>query len=208
MDTDTQHLHSDERNEEDGQNVVGAFEENTCDQNEGENTQGGDNENEGEDESKNTEDNRREIEGEDNTHPLEDQEETVVTTQTKGSKQKKHKVDIFGKILETSTPQAFLDRIGVKFRSPPPRIPLCRVIQTETIQKVSPSTDKSLTRSFKKLGGYIESMGDFIVSIMDLEGEETTLTQEREESWDEHWRNVNQQFEEALALEQKNGAYS
>ena len=40
VDTDTQHLHSDERNEEDGQKVVGAFEENPGDQNEGENTQG------------------------------------------------------------------------------------------------------------------------------------------------------------------------
>ena len=111
---DMQHLHSDERNEEDGQKVVGAFEENTGDQNEGENTQGGDNEDEGEDEGENTEDNRREIEGEENTHPLEDQEEIVFTTQKEGSKQKKHKVDIFGKILETSTPQAFLDSEGTK----------------------------------------------------------------------------------------------
>ena len=177
-------------------------------QNEGENTQGGDNEDEGEDEGENTEDNRRETEGEENTHPLEDQEETVVvTTQTEGSKQKKYKVDIFGKILETSTPQAFLDRIGVKFRSPPPRIPLCRMIQTEAIRKVSPSTAKSLTQSFRKLGGYIESMGAFTVSIMDLEGEETPLTQERDESWDEHWRTVNQQFEESLALDPDWGPY-
>ncbi|KAI5059043.1 hypothetical protein GOP47_0025362 [Adiantum capillus-veneris] len=78
---DRQHLHSDERNE-DGQNVVGGIEENKGDKNEGENTQGGNNEDEGD----NTEDTGREIEAEENTDPLEDQEETVVTTQTKGSK--------------------------------------------------------------------------------------------------------------------------
>ena len=128
---------------------MGGIEEHKGDQNEGENTQASDNEDEGE----NTEDIGREIEGEENTHPLEDQEETVVTTQTKESKQKKNKIDIFGKILETCTPQVFLDRIGVKFRSAPPCVPLCRMIQMEAIQKVSPSIDKSLTQTFKKLGG-------------------------------------------------------
>ena len=77
----------------------------------------------------------------------------------------------------------------------------------EAIQKVSPSTHKSLTQIFKNLGGYIESMGAFTISIMELEGEETPLTQEREESWDEHWRIVNQQFEESLALDPDWGPY-
>lgn len=196
---------TDERNEEYRQNVAGAIDENEGDENNGENILGDGDDNE--DEGENTESSGREIGGEESTPVQEDQEEIVVTTQTEGSKQNKNKVDIFGKILETSTPQAFLDRIGVKFRSPPPRVPLCRMIQTEAIRKVSPSTDKSLTRSFKKLGGYIESMGAFTVSIMDLEGEETPLTQEREESWDEHWRTVNQQFEESLSLDPEWGPY-
>ncbi|KAI5059044.1 hypothetical protein GOP47_0025363 [Adiantum capillus-veneris] len=42
---------------------------------------------------------------------------------------------------------------------------------------------------------------------MDLEGEETPLTLEREESWDEHWRTVNQRFEEYLALDPDWGPY-
>ena len=129
VDIDKQHLQNislDERNEEDGQNVVGGIEENKGDQNEGDNTHGGDNEDEGE----NTENNGREIEGEENTHPLEDQEETVVITQTKGSSRKKLRLRFFGKILETSTPQALLDRIGVKFKSPPQCVSLYRMIQT------------------------------------------------------------------------------
>lgn len=50
-------------------------------------------------------------------------------------------------------------------------------------------------------------MGAFTVSITHLEGEETPLTREREESWDEHWRTVNQRFEESLAFDPNWGPY-
>lgn len=93
---------------------------------------------------------------------MEGGENTQNTTQIEGEGDKKRKIEVYGKILETSTPEAFLDRIMVKFSSPAPRVPLCRMIGTEAIRRVSPSTERSLTRSFNKMGGHIESKGTFI----------------------------------------------
>ncbi|KAI5065026.1 hypothetical protein GOP47_0019721 [Adiantum capillus-veneris] len=120
---------------------------------------------------------------------------------------RRNKLEVFGKILEISTPQAFLERIRVTFSGPPPRIPLCRLLSSEAIRKVSPSTERSLTRSFIKMGGYLESKGAFTVSIIDLEGEETPITQERIDSWDDCWKTINERFERSLDLETEWGPY-
>ncbi|KAI5067919.1 hypothetical protein GOP47_0016264 [Adiantum capillus-veneris] len=120
---------------------------------------------------------------------------------------RRNKLEVFGKILEISTPQAFLERIRVTFSGPPPRIPLCRLLSSEAIRKVIPSTERSLTRSFIKMGGYLESKGAFTVSIIDLEGEETPITQERIDSWDDCWKTINERFERSLDLETEWGPY-
>ena len=57
------------------------------------------------------------------------------------------------------------------------------------------------------MGGYIESKGAFTVSVMDLDGEETPLTQDIIDSWDDHWRMVNDRFEQSLILESEWGSY-
>ncbi|MCO5580709.1 hypothetical protein L7F22_034579 [Adiantum nelumboides] len=44
------------------------------------------------------------------------------------------------------------------------------------------------------MGGYLESKGAFIVSLIDLEGEETPITQERIDSWDDCWKTVNERM--------------
>ncbi|KAI5057737.1 hypothetical protein GOP47_0027752 [Adiantum capillus-veneris] len=83
----------------------------------------------------------------------------------------KKKIEIYGKILENSTPQAFLERVKVKHVQPPPMVPLRRMLPTEAIRKISPLTKRTVSRSFKKMGGYIPSKGAFTVNIYDLEGE-------------------------------------
>ena len=94
-----------------------------------------------------------------------------------------------------------------KFSSPTPRIPLCKMIGTEAIRRVCHSTERSLTRNFNKMGGYIESKETFTVSIIDLELEETPLTQERIDYLDECWKIVNQRFDESLQIEPEWGLY-
>lgn len=152
---------------------------------------------EGEDDNDDEGGDEEEVEGQQN------QSETTsnipdVTTQTTTEQAQSTKEEVYGKILKTSTPKAFINRIKKQFGSPPPHPPLCRLIPTEAIRKMSPNTERTLTRAFKKMGGYVESKGGFTVSILDLEGEETAVTEEHINSWSELWRQANNEFERIL----------
>ncbi|MCO5607402.1 hypothetical protein L7F22_061598 [Adiantum nelumboides] len=85
------------------------------------------------------------------TKGQQDDEETKGHNVSNLSGGRRNKLEVFGKILETSTPQAFLERIRVTFSRPPPRIPLCRLVPSEAIRKLAKTNVGELMFSLARL---------------------------------------------------------
>ena len=145
-------------------------------------------------------------------------EETMVTPQSntvrhlalheetgdvEGSHQEGDKETTHSRVFGESVPLGLMNDVMNQFyvmhASPPPLVPLCRLIATEAV-RVAQDQASWLIPLFDR-ACYVQTMGLFTVSLKGRHGEVKKVTQDIIEKWDPIWQAKNEHFESQLVGE-------
>lgn len=111
---------------------------------------------------------------------------------------KKHSRNL-GKQISLGLMKDVLSQFFVKKRTLPPLVPLCRLVVHEAV-RYARDDNEWLISTFDSTS-YLETMGHFLVSMVDSRGETMPITTNDLEEWGPMWHEKNVEFERALGKE-------
>lgn len=109
---------------------------------------------------------------------------------------KTHAVRAYGKVIHTDVLQDVLRSFRVCNNTPPPSVPLCRLVLNEAIRTVRKNVS-DLEAKFETMG-YIKELGSFLVSAKKLGEPEMVVSTLDIQEWGPVWQEVNNEFEEEV----------
>lgn len=118
----------------------------------------------------------------------------VDTSEVSGDKI--HHPRLLGKLIHTEVLQDTIQAFRTKCATPPPMIPLCRLVVNEAIRTVSEHIS-DLGYRFRT-SGYLPEQGKFMVSVPRDWESEHEVTSFDEAAWGPIWCRVNREFEDEL----------
>ncbi|MCO5575671.1 hypothetical protein L7F22_029475 [Adiantum nelumboides] len=115
-----------------------------------------------------------------------------------GGEEKKHSRHL-GKQVSLSLMKDVLNQFYVKKQTPPPQVPLCRLVVHEAVRSAR-DDNEWLISSFDSSAN-LETMGHFLMYIGDSRGDVMHVTTTDLENWGPLWRQRNDEFECKLGKE-------
>jgi hypothetical protein len=85
-------------------------------------------------------------------------------------------------------------------------VPLRRMITLPRVQPIQEVDVKTLEKRFE--GGYIDGDRAFLISLFDDKESTMEVTEDRIATWDAHWKEVNDRFEEQLLSDPQYASFS
>lgn len=139
-----------------------------------------------------------EQEQEDIPHEEGDSGEESGDSDKEDNQRSKHKRQ-FGKKVPLGLMKDVLGQFYVKRKSPPPLVPLCRLVPHEAVRFAS-DTASWLVSTFDT-AAYVETMGVFLVSLAGPSGSTMPVTTQNLEEWGPIWTQKHLEFERSLNKE-------
>lgn len=109
---------------------------------------------------------------------------------------KKSMAFTFGKVIETRILQDVVSGFRVLKSTPPPPIPLCRLVRNPSVRATTGSSN-NLAAHFEQYG-YVKELGNFLVSVQKFGEPPLHVNDFDLEDWGPLWRSVNEEFEMEL----------
>lgn len=97
--------------------------------------------------------------------------------------------------------QDVISTYRVKKNTPPPLVPLCRLVINESIRTVRENV-VALGPMFRDMG-YLKELGVFLVSVKRIGEPELEVSRYDLDDWGPVWRDVNSEFEQELLRNQE-----
>ncbi len=139
-----------------------------------------------------------EQEQDDIPHEEGDSREESGDSENEDNERSKHKRQ-FGKKVPLGLMKDVLGQFYVKRKSPPPLVPLCRLVPHEAVRFAS-DTASWLVSTFDT-AAYVETMGVFLVSLAGPSGSTMPVTNQNLEEWGPIWTQKHLEFERSLNKE-------
>ncbi|MCO5579225.1 hypothetical protein L7F22_033079 [Adiantum nelumboides] len=104
--------------------------------------------------------------------------------------------------LDTKLLENWMANHEVRRERPLPWVPLCRLYGHKAVRLTRGNNIEDLARKFTQMG-YMQTLGDFIVSEQMPNGDIIQVSEQEEKQWDESfWGEVNRQFDQELSASQ------
>lgn len=107
-----------------------------------------------------------------------------------------HGIRHYGKVIQTDVLQDVIASLRVCKSTPPPPVPLCRLVVNESIRLVQKNIS-DLGYGFR-MNGYLKELGTFLVSIKKANEPELEVSDLDLQEWGPIWRSINAGFEEEV----------